>query len=62
MIWGTWLDPNFFFRAADDQGHEVSYFCHAVSEAALRERLTRKGLTVLSIEPYDFADWKRRAR
>ena len=62
MIWGTWRDPNFKFKAADPQGEVHEHFCYAASEADLRARLERKALTVDSIVPYDFTEWRVRAR
>jgi hypothetical protein len=62
MIWGTWIDPNFKFRAVDKEDILYEYFCYANSEQALRVRLENKNLSVESIWPYDFNDWKERAR
>ena len=62
MIWGRFEEPNFKFAALDEQGKNVSYFCRAQSEQELRKRLMVKGLRVLAIEPYQFSEWKDRAR
>lgn len=61
MIRRSWVDPNKKFWATDDSGREVSYFCHATSDAELRKRLEDKFLTVQRIEDYDFQDWRDRA-
>lgn len=62
MIWGTWKDPNFKFRAIDREGIPYEFFCFAESEDELRKRLFVKGLKVESIEPYKFSEWKARAQ
>src|SRR5262249_41586802 len=62
MIWATWQEPNFKFRATDLEGVVYEYFCFANSEAELRSRLETKNLTVASIVPYDFSEWRDRAR
>jgi len=62
VIWGTWREPNFKFSATDAQGEVHEHFCYALSEADLRARLEKKGLTVRSIDPYDFSEWRKRAR
>jgi hypothetical protein len=61
MIWGTWVDPNFKFRATDNKNIVHEHFCYAPDENTLRKRLDRKGLTVVSITPYEFSEWKKRA-
>ncbi len=61
MIWGTWVDPNFKFKAEDSKGIELEHICYSPDEAALRQTLSRKRLKVISITPYDFGEWKRKA-
>ncbi len=61
MIWGRWLDPNFKFSAREKRGRVLNFFCYAESEDALRERLVAKNLEVLTIEEYDFNEWRKRA-
>ncbi|WP_426609875.1 hypothetical protein [Bradyrhizobium sp. McL0616] len=61
MIWGAWIDPNFKFKASDAKNTTLEFICYAVDATSLRERLDRKGLTVISIMPYDFSDWRQRA-
>jgi hypothetical protein len=61
MIWGTWVDPNFRFRALDREGKVEQHFCYAESEDKLKVRLLEKNLIVQSVEPYDFSEWKERA-
>jgi hypothetical protein len=61
MIWGTWVDPNFKFKASDSKNTTHEFICYAVDANSLRERLDRKGLTVISIMPYDFSEWRQRA-
>jgi len=67
MIWGTWIDPNFTFRAAEkekDGDDEVIYqhICYANGEDELRRGLEKKNLRVEWIRPYDFEEWRIRAR
>ena len=62
MIRGSWNDPNFKFSATDAQGKKYEFFCYAASAAEVKEHLERKRLTVLSIEPYQFSEWKEKAR
>jgi len=61
MIRREWIDPNKKFWATNDSGREISYFCHANSDAELKARLEAKFLTVKDIEDYDFTEWKDRA-
>src|SRR5258708_1947390 len=61
MIWGTWIDPNFKFRATERRGRVLEHFCYATSAEELRKRLEAKNLTVETIEPYDFNEWRERA-
>jgi hypothetical protein len=68
MIRGTWVDPNFKFRASDAENIVYESFCYAEGEddqqrqRELESRLRHKGLTVEWTEPYDFGEWRSRAR
>lgn len=63
MIWAKWREPNFRFHAVDMDGHTEQHFCHAESDEELRTRLiTKYHLRVQHIEPYDFSEWKVRAK
>lgn len=62
MIWGTWQDPNYEFVAIDGQGHRHEHIAYAATKAELDQRLQDRTLTVVSIDDYDFAEWKKRAR
>jgi uncharacterized protein (TIGR02646 family) len=63
MIWGKWVDPNFKFRATDEEGIVYEFICFAESEDELRKQLKKKGLTTVEyIERYYFSDWKKRAQ
>jgi 5-methylcytosine-specific restriction endonuclease McrA len=62
MIRGTWFDPNHRFRALDANGNEVKHICYAASREELERRLEEDDLTLDWIEPYDFSDWKARAK
>jgi hypothetical protein len=62
MIWGTWVDPNFKFQGSDKESIVYEYCCYAVNEEELQRRLEEKNLLVQWIHPYDFTEWRTRAR
>ncbi len=65
MIWGRWEEPNRRVRATDPDGQTLRDWVTSArdnSDAALRDRLERRGYSEIQISEYDFEDWKRRAR
>lgn len=62
MIRATWRAPNWRCQATDLDEKERRWITWAPTEAALRKRIEERGWTVLSIVPYDFADWLGRAQ
>ena len=62
MIRREWRDPNFKFEVSDADGQTYTFIGYGDSEQELRARLAKRQFTVLHIAPYDFAEWRNRAR
>lgn len=54
-------EPNFKCKVQDASGNRYEKLMFAASQDELISRLQLRGLTIQSVEPYDFAEWRRRA-
>jgi hypothetical protein len=65
LIWGRWEEPNRRVKAIDPDGQTSRRWITSApgnSDAALRERLERKGYSDIQISHYDFQEWKETAQ
>lgn len=61
MIHREFNVPNYRCTVTDEHDDQHRWLTHANSEAELRQRLERKGYTVINIHEYDFTNWLERA-
>jgi hypothetical protein len=60
----TFFEPNFRVTVVrnNDPKRTLEFVEYSENERALRERLAARGYEVQSIEPYDFTEWRNRAK
>lgn len=62
MIQRKFVPPNYRCRVRDVHGTESTLLKRGTDEGTVRAGLEARGYTVLTVEPYDFEEWLRRAK